>query len=199
LTEENIELEILDVGAGYGSFVATALENGHKASGVEISEHSAMIANQNGLSVQVGQIRNISFLREFNVITFWDVIEHMTEIDENIKYINDNLRNKSLILIATDNYDSLIVDIAKVLYYVFKWKWPMSRYLIPQNTVYFTPATLNALMKKYKFKLLHHEQIDYPISKINLSLLQKPLVTLLYWMGRKKKRQSQFLSIYQKE
>jgi len=103
------------------------------------------------------------------------------------------------LLISTDNFDSLITDIGFTLKSTIGWNWPLRRFLIPQNSVYLTPSTLFLASEKIGYSLQLLQGIDYPIDKINLSFPQKLLLRLLYGMGNKVNRQSQFLCILRKE
>ena len=187
-------LRILDVGAGYGSFVQTANLSQHQAVGIEISKYSSSIARSKNIEVYNTVIEDFEE-SNFDVITLWDVIEHVANIDSLLAHVKSKLSQNGLLLITTDNYDSLIVDIAKTLYYIFNWKWPLSRYLIPENTVYFEPASIKSILEKNGFEIVDFEWIDYPINKINLNFINRFIVSRLYKLGIKFKRESQFFLI----
>lgn len=191
---------ILDVGAGYGSFVLTAIDEGWDAQGVEISEYAARVAREkNGLPVSGQTLQELRASKsEFVAVTLWDVIEHVSGIETMLKDCFQLLSPGGKLLIATDNFDSFIGDFSRTLYSTIGWKWPLQRFLIPQNTVYFDISTLELVASKVGFRLRYLEFIDYPIEKINTNFLQKLILKKLYIWGSRTKRNSQFLCIFER-
>ena len=192
---------LLDVGAAYGSFVKFALSKGWTARGIEISEYSSTFAREQlGIPVETGTVLDlVNSQAKFDVITLWDVIEHVYDLKETLESIHLLLNKNGVLLISTDNFDSLITDIGFTLKSTIGWNWPLWRFLIPQNSVYLTPSTLFLASEKIGFSLQLLQGIDYPIDKINLSFPQKLLLRMLYGMGNKVNRQSQFLCILRKD
>lgn len=204
LLHRNVEsleqLRLLDVGAAFGSFVTTAIERGWQARGVEISHYSSRVAREKfGLEVTTGEIANLEpKAKEFYAITLWDSIEHIKNIDALFAEIDYRLMEGGAILISTDNYDSLIGDVARSIYDLVGWDWPLRRFLIPQNTVYFSPQSLSDFLSRRGFKIVHLEMLDYPIEKINVNTFQRLVLSLLYRRGIQSSRNSQFLCIAKK-
>ena len=204
LLHRNIEsLEqprLLDVGAAFGSFVTAAIERGWQAQGVEISHYSSRVAREKfGLEIMTGGIANLEpKSKEFDAITLWDSIEHIKNTDALFMEIDERLVEGGVILISTDNYDSLIGDVARSIYDLVGWDWPLRRFLIPQNTVYFSPQSLSDFLSKRDFKIVHLELLDYPIEKINVNIFQRLVLSLLYRRGNRSGRNSQFLCIAKK-
>jgi 2-polyprenyl-3-methyl-5-hydroxy-6-metoxy-1,4-benzoquinol methylase len=192
---------LLDVGAAYGSFVKIAQGKGWIASGIEISEYSSTFAREQlGIPVETGTVVDlVNSQTTFDVITLWDVIEHVYDLKETLESIHSLLNKNGLLLITTDNFDSLITDIGFTLKSTIGWNWPLRRFLIPQNSVFLTPSTLFLASEKIGYSLQLIQGIDYPIDKINLTFPQKLLLRLLYGMGNKVNRQSQFMCILRKE
>jgi 2-polyprenyl-3-methyl-5-hydroxy-6-metoxy-1,4-benzoquinol methylase len=199
-TNSKLSRNVLDVGAGFGSFVATALDEGWIAQGIELSEYSSRIANDtNGLPVSSNTLEDLlAFNLKFSVITLWDVIEHVSGIQVMLEQCFNLLDPGGKLLIATDNFDSLIGDFSRTFYSTLNWKWPLRRFLIPQNTVYFDVPTLEIIASRVGFKLRHIELIDYPLEKINTNLIQRAILRKLYAKGREVKRNSQFLCIFER-
>jgi len=70
---------LLDIGCGDGQFLNLAKRRGWEVNGVDISEAAGRIAaEQSDVNVDIGTIEEISFPAScFDVITMWDVIEHL--------------------------------------------------------------------------------------------------------------------------
>ena len=71
---------LLDVGAYIGVFVEVAAAAGWRAQGVEPSAWAAAEAQRRGLAVHAGTLESAALPPEsFDVVTMWDVIEHLAD------------------------------------------------------------------------------------------------------------------------
>jgi SAM-dependent methyltransferase len=67
----------LDVGCGNGEFLALAVAAGYAARGIDVSPTSSVICQQKGLSAVSGDFLSHDFGAAFDVVTMWDVMEHL--------------------------------------------------------------------------------------------------------------------------
>ncbi len=84
---------LLDIGAADGTFVASAMAAGFDAYGVEVSDdaHDAAAAE-----LRPRLLRNLeqaSVLRPFDVVTSWDVLEHLPDVDGTVRQLSQLLQN----------------------------------------------------------------------------------------------------------
>ena len=82
MTEDpGAERRLLDVGCGYGTFIALARAAGWDATGMDYSAAAASAARQRyGVDVQVGDFAQHGTRPDhFDVITMWDAIEHFPD------------------------------------------------------------------------------------------------------------------------
>jgi len=71
---------LLEVGAGYGLFLAAAREAGWTTSGVELSRTGAKHAQDTlGLDVFCGQLEEAPLTPGFDVVCAWDTVEHVPD------------------------------------------------------------------------------------------------------------------------
>jgi 2-polyprenyl-3-methyl-5-hydroxy-6-metoxy-1,4-benzoquinol methylase len=71
---------LLEVGAGYGLFLAAAREAGWTTSGVELSRTGAKHAQDTlGLDVFCGQLEDAPLDPGFDVVCAWDTVEHVPD------------------------------------------------------------------------------------------------------------------------
>ncbi len=71
---------LLEVGAGYGLFLAAAREAGWTTSGVELSRTGAKHAQDTlGLDVFCGQLEDAPLEPGFDVVCAWDTVEHVPD------------------------------------------------------------------------------------------------------------------------
>jgi len=68
---------ILDVGCGNGVFLQIAQSAGYEVEGIDISEAAATICRKKGISARAGDFLTLDWDEPFDLITMWDVIEHL--------------------------------------------------------------------------------------------------------------------------
>lgn len=95
---------VLDIGAGTGDFLAVAKENGWKTVGVEPSDKARAIA----LKKAVSFVEDTSGLEShsFDVITMWHVLEHVPNLDNQIKELKRLLKPSGTLIVAVPNFKS---------------------------------------------------------------------------------------------
>jgi SAM-dependent methyltransferase len=75
-------IRVLDVGASSGAWLEVAQDAGMQATGVELGEATAASARGRGLDVRTGTLEQALPGLEgerFDLITFWDVLEHLRD------------------------------------------------------------------------------------------------------------------------
>ena len=95
---------ILDIGAGTGDFLSVVKENGWNTIGVEPSEKAKAIAKRKGVSFveQTSALENNSF----DIITMWHVLEHVPNLDNQLKELKRLLKPNGNLIIAVPNFKS---------------------------------------------------------------------------------------------
>ena len=96
--------QLLDAGAAYGIFLQRAKPY-FNGIGLEISNFAASVANKEfGVDVQVGSIEKTIFPdNHFNVITMWDIIEHLVDPFNALKEVHRILKPGGYVFISTDD------------------------------------------------------------------------------------------------
>jgi 2-polyprenyl-3-methyl-5-hydroxy-6-metoxy-1,4-benzoquinol methylase len=158
--EEHLEIvhrytrggRILDVGCSVGFFLATAQAHGWDAYGVEVSEDTAEIARQRGVKVLTGTLEDASFESGlFDVVTLWDVIEHVDDPVGTMMTVERVLKNDGLVVISTPNIDGIF---PRLSYYVSKptGRWPHPE--PPYHLCQFSKRTMRKLAARTGFDVL---------------------------------------------
>jgi 2-polyprenyl-3-methyl-5-hydroxy-6-metoxy-1,4-benzoquinol methylase len=132
---------LLDVGAYIGVFVEVAAAGGWDAWGVEPSEWAAAEAQQRGLNVIQGTLDTLR-TQPFDVITMWDVIEHLTDPAAVLRQIHDRLRPGGWVAVHTMDIDAPIARLMGA-----RWPWLMDMHLY-----YFSRRTLAAMLAECGFE-----------------------------------------------
>ncbi len=136
---------LLDIGAYIGVFVQVAAQRGWDAWGVEPSDWAAAEAQRHGLNVIAGtQYAPELAGRQFDVITMWDVIEHVTDPKSEIRHARELLRPGGVLVLHTMDIDSLLARLMGT-----RWPWLMDMHLH-----YFSQKTMRAMLEDVGFRVL---------------------------------------------
>lgn len=88
---------VLDVGCGTGAFVAFAVKQGYDAYGIDFDKNSVGIAHKSTeikdriLLADTNNVRGLFSGRKFEVITFFEVLEHVEDLHAFLSLISDLL------------------------------------------------------------------------------------------------------------
>ena len=138
---------LLDVGCSIGEFLYYAKSSGWQACGVDISSFAVQRASKiTGLEIQEGTIADFSERKDtFDLITMWEVIEHLPHPSADIRRAYQLLKPNGLLGISTPNLNSL-------RHRAHKEKW---RGFIEDEThlFFFQAKTLTQLLMKHGFKI----------------------------------------------
>ena len=167
---------LLDVGCHTGIFLDVARRAGWATTGVEPSRWSAERARARGLQVFDGTLADAGLAESsFDVITMWDVIEHLAEPVEELKRAHRLLRPGGLLAVSTMNVETWFPRLLGR-----RWPWYMQMHLY-----YFTPRTLNQMLKLAGYEPVEavpHKRVvrlAYLVSR--LEAYCRPLARLLEW------------------
>jgi len=145
------EINILDLGCSTGFFLDIAKEKGWKTFGIELNEKEIDIAkkNHNVKNINLHEVQE-KLNYKFNVITMWDVIEHIKDPHYLLKTIKKSLKPGGLFFFQTPNVNSLAARILQQKCNVFDGIEHVN--LFNENNIY-------NIAKKNKFKVLLVESI----------------------------------------
>jgi len=137
----------IDVGAGEGGFVKTV--HSKRKIGVEISKSGRKMMEEIGLEALTDQ----QFLKakdmNADVISFWQVLEHVENPWDYLKAAKRNLKKEGKIVIGVPNFQSLEFHFAKEYWF----------HLQPEfHLWHFSPKSLKMLLQKAGFSI---ENSDY--------------------------------------
>lgn len=167
---------ILDVGCGVGHFLFAASKRGWQTLGLDIANAASRAAKEGyGLEVAVGTLESVSIPeKSLDVITLWDVIEHVRRPGENVAAINGLLKTGGLVVMKTPDESSLYKWVARAAYRLFGNR---ARFLV--NYVYYVPhyfaynrKTISRLLEQCGFEVIGFEMdrtpVEFAAEKINI-------------------------------
>jgi len=148
---------ILDVGCGIGYFLDVAKTRGWEVYGTEFTESAIKICEDKGIIMHAGALNPKNYAAEsFDVITSFEVIEHINTPNEEIARIYSLLRKGGYFYVTTPNFNSLLRYYLGPKYNVIGW---------PEHLSYYTPKTLTALMLNHGFKKVWFKSTGISITR----------------------------------
>ena len=133
---------LLDIGAGTGDFLTVAKENGWKTVGIEPSHRAKAIAVSKGISF-VESTKELAHA-SFDVISMWHVLEHVPDLDYQIKELKRLLKPTGTLIVAVPNFKSFDAK-----HYGAFW----AAYDVPIHFWHFSKKAIKLLFEKENMKL----------------------------------------------
>jgi cyclopropane fatty-acyl-phospholipid synthase-like methyltransferase len=137
---------LLDVGCYTGVFMKLAVLEGWTVTGVELSAWAAAIARRNGH----GQVHSLALDEaclepgSFDVITLWDVIEHLSHPAAMLKNVHKLLKPGGIVAVSTHLVDSFAARLLGGRYPFF----------MDMHLVHFSRPTLHRMLTECGFEVL---------------------------------------------
>ncbi|MFL5865566.1 MAG: class I SAM-dependent methyltransferase [Thermoleophilaceae bacterium] len=140
-------MRMLDVGCSSGAWLEVGAAEGLRGTGVEIGEATSQAARQRGLEVLTGTLADVAPAlseRRFDLITFWDVLEHLPDPRRELRLAADLLAPNGLVAATFPNVEGLY---PRLTYRLFArragvWEYPE----LPVHLYDFSPATASRLL-----------------------------------------------------
>lgn len=131
---------ILDVGCGDGSFVEVCIKHGFNCQGIDLSASAVSLAQARRLPVTLTSAFDSNFnSKTFDLITLFEVIEHVDEPLKLIDRLASLLSDSGLLYLTTPNYSS-------VERFILQSKWPVFH---SEHITYFTSYQMRRLIQKH--------------------------------------------------
>lgn len=142
------KIKLLDLGCGPGYFLSYLKDKGIKYKGLELADFLVKICKQKNLNVEGSDLKDEK-PQSYNVITMFDVLEHLTNPASLFKSLNNKLTKGGYVLAYTPNIHSLAYAIMA----------EKQNTLYPfQHLAFFDGKSLDYLAKKTGFKVF---SVDY--------------------------------------
>jgi len=155
---------LLDVGCHVGTFLTLAEQAGYEVAGVEPSRWGSEIARTRiSGHVHCGAVEDAPMPEGgYDVITLWDVIEHLPDPALDIRAIHAALRPGGIFAVSTMDVDALFARIAGR-----RWPWYMQMHL-----VYFSRQTLCEMLRREGFQI---SEVTTHVRRVRLTYLASRL------------------------
>jgi len=141
---------ICDVGCATGYFLDIAKKYGWKTYGVEISEFAALKSRSRGHTMYVGELPKMSISEKVDVVTMWDVLEHVNDPRAYLRAAHEMLCDGGYLAINT-------VDIGSIWARLMGHRWHLI--VPPEHIHYYTKGNLRKLLTETGFDTIEIKKI----------------------------------------
>jgi 2-polyprenyl-3-methyl-5-hydroxy-6-metoxy-1,4-benzoquinol methylase len=152
------QTRLLDVGCGTGWFLEVAQREGFCVYGLELGKEIAAATSQRlKISVFTDPLANLPDKEQFDVITLFDVLEHVPDPKTVLSAIRGHLRPGGIALIFCPNLDSVGLSILK----------DRSSLVMPaEHLFYFTPRSLRRLIEETPLEVIEFQTKGMDIADV---------------------------------
>jgi len=139
---------LLDVGCALGFFLQQAQRQGWGVAGVDVSSYAVEYVKKHiGCEVYCGELDTTYYPEgTFDVVTMWDVIEHMRDPFVQLSHCHHVLRAGGILALSTPDISSLVARMTGPRWMGFK--------LADEHLHYFSRSTLRQLLGRAGFELV---------------------------------------------
>jgi 2-polyprenyl-3-methyl-5-hydroxy-6-metoxy-1,4-benzoquinol methylase len=155
---------LLDIGAGTGDFLITAKQSGWQTLGIEPSEKAKGIAIKKGVDF----IENTATIANHSIdaITMWHVLEHVPDVEKQIRELKRIIKPTGTIIIAVPNFNSYDAK-----HYGNFW----AAYDVPRHLWHFSKTAIKILFEREGLQL--QKVLPMPFDAFYVSLLSEKYKT----------------------
>jgi 2-polyprenyl-3-methyl-5-hydroxy-6-metoxy-1,4-benzoquinol methylase len=156
---------LLDYGCGTGMFLSVAKSSTWNAYGIEPDSGARKFAVEDNKMMVYPDVETAhSMLKDtqFNCITLWHVLEHVTDLNETLSWFNHKLNSNGALIIAVPNYKSYDAK-----YYKEHW----AAYDVPRHLYHFSQDTMVQVVQKAGFKFV--ESLPMKFDSFYVSMLSE--------------------------
>jgi len=145
--------KLLDVGCGFGYFLNIARNEGYVVEGIEVTKNLALEGNDRfGLMIHTGSILDVKLEHNFDILTAWDVLEHVINVDEILNKFHNYLIPGGLLLLRVPDFSFAQMDLPEeFLERYTRQIYPLS---INQHYHHFNKNSLEKFISKAGFEVL---------------------------------------------
>jgi SAM-dependent methyltransferase len=167
---------LLDVGAATGAFLLEARQARFDVAGLEPVDSIAEAARKRGLDVRTGSIESLaSSLDVFDVVTAFDVVEHLVDPLGGLRALASAVRGGGLLVVTVPDFGGLWARASGR-------RWPFIT--PPEHLHYFTRRSLRGALRTVGLDVLEVSTVSTPLSFGTLArkaagALARPLERLL--------------------
>lgn len=148
---------LIDIGYGDGTFINYMSNLGFETYGIENPDffpQTKVNASAGDMAIEIGEAKPEKKKLETDIITFWHVLEHVTDPLSTLQNAHDILNTEGILIISSPNFNSFQSAL-------FRDKW--FHLDTPRHRWHFSPSTITKLLEKSGFSIIHlsHFSLEY--------------------------------------
>lgn len=179
--------KLLDIGCATGVFLDMAHKGGFGVEGVDVSEYACNYAKKNfGVKTYCGKLEDLKLKsKKYDVITMWDLIEHVPDPKIFLQEVNRLLKDDGVIFILTVNDSSLMGWLSNFIYYLsFKKIKFFVKLIHPiHHNFHFTEKHLKRYLAELGFSVIWKQKSEMPIGNIEQGKVVRFMAKILYFFS----------------
>lgn len=187
IKETKAQGKFMDIGCATGVFLDMAQKEGYDVVGVDVSEFACQYAHEHfGISTLHGKLEDLHLEnKSFDIITMWDVIEHVPDPHAFLKEVHRVLKDDGIIFILTVNDSSLMGWLAEAAYLgSFKTVPTFTRMIHPiHHNYHLKEKHLKQYLENNGFSMAWKEKSEMPVENIEGGSLVKGMAHTLYFFS----------------
>lgn len=159
-----LNIRALDVGCAAGYCLDVMKTKGYNAEGLELDEEMNEELAASGHKVFKKTLSDFYSKEKYSLITMFDVIEHIPDVDDSFDRLNNLLEKDGILVIITPDFNSLQRMIFGKRWFQFK---PI------EHIQYFTKKSLLKIAKRNNFEIVYHSSCgqyadaEFAINRLN--------------------------------
>lgn len=166
--------KLLDVGCAMGFFIDTAHQRGWQVAGLDISGFATdYVRERFGHEAYHGSLLEVDLAETYDMITMWDVIEHVPNPTAYVQRVAELLRSGGLFVLATPDVGSFPARLTGKRWIGYK--------LSDEHVYYFSVKTLTRMLDEAGFDVVHVRHVG---KYVTLSLFLDRLGFYLPFIAR---------------
>lgn len=142
---------LLDVGCGNGGFLLAAQEAGYDTLGIDISAGAIEIVESRGGKALPVDFLTHDFGRTFDVISMWDVVEHLRDPFRFFQRAREMLSPGGILVVKTPGVGKQALTLTRV-----RPQWAGGLLQAPHHVHYWTQDSMAAIMHRAGFAEVVH-------------------------------------------
>jgi SAM-dependent methyltransferase len=159
--------QLLEFGCAYGFFLTEASTRFEKVTGIELCEDAVNFCHDRGLDVHRGVVEPATLPASIDVAVGLDVIEHIPEPHETVRFIADRMRSGGVLLMTTGDWASFLAGAMGP-----KWRLMTP----PQHLSFFTPKSMRMMVENTGLRVV---ELSHPWKLVPLDLIAFQLRRIL--------------------
>lgn len=153
---------LLDIGCGQGTFLKSCLDRGWEVEGLDPSASSAKLAKEKfGINVNVSNIESFNATRQYDCVTMWGVLEHLSRPQEVLKKVSSLCRKGGILQFEVPSSDCLISK------YLEKENFSPMRFVESgRHNIFFSLKAIKLMAKNCGFEIAEIESNGLDVQTI---------------------------------